>query len=81
MNSRIKHHIRPHDQFNRWTVLNEVEGEEPWRVIRCRCECGFVSNIRLQSLLDGRSKSCGCANRGRRKDGSRNTTPLILWWD
>lgn len=81
MGVRIKHHVKPHDQFNRWTVLKEVKTEEFYRVIRCRCECGFVSDIRLQSLVEGTSRSCGCANRGRRKDGSRNTTPLILWWN
>ena len=81
MRGSLKHHIKPHDQFNRWTVLHEVNTEEHWRVIRCRCECGFISNIRLQSLVEGKSKSCGCATRGRRNDGSRNTTPLALWWD
>lgn len=42
--------------FGNWTVLKELGHG----YIQCRCSCGKVDIIQKQTLLSGRSKSCGC---------------------
>lgn len=52
--------------FNAWVVTGSVR-QEPgagrnlqwW----CRCECGTERWVQAQSLVDGRTKSCGCKKR------------------
>ncbi len=47
-------------QFNRWTVLHEAVGTKKHRRFKCRCVCGTVRVVHLQSLRHGHAKSCGC---------------------
>lgn len=42
--------------FNQWTVI-DYGGDRHWN---CRCKCGSLRRILRQSLVEGRSKSCGC---------------------
>jgi len=44
------------DRFGRWTV-GAFSGK---RRVVCRCDCGNDKTVDLYSLLDGRSRSCGC---------------------
>lgn len=46
------------DTFGKWTVLEPSNraGER----VACRCECGTERRVQMGTLLDGRSKSCGC---------------------
>lgn len=45
-------------RFERWTVV--ALGSR--RVI-CKCDCGTERDVLIQSLLNGRSRSCGCLAR------------------
>ena len=47
-------------KHGRWTVIGEVFGMSPRRVV-CQCSCGTVSFVVLDSLKV--SRSCGCLRR------------------
>ena len=50
-----------------WTVLergenkNQGDGKSPITMWICKCDCGTIKSVSAQSLVTGRSKSCGCA--------------------
>lgn len=52
-------------RFGRWFVLERAGsdscGKSAWL---CCCDCGTLRVVGLPSLRSGRSKSCGCLNRG-----------------
>ena len=47
-------------RFGRWVVL--AKGMRP-RYLRCRCDCGTVSEVFSGNLANGKSPSCGCVTR------------------
>lgn len=44
--------------FERLKVL-DVDKNKPWHVI-CQCKCGTIKSIKIYSLLNGATTSCGC---------------------
>jgi hypothetical protein len=63
---KSKNDILPSQKYGRWTVLQElrVNGRKAYE---CRCDCGTVRIVRVQSIRNGRSKSCGCLLSDRAK--------------
>lgn len=61
--------INKGDKFNRLTIIKELPikkvrgGTE--RSFLCTCDCGNKSKVRLRSLRNGHTKSCGCYNKER----------------
>lgn len=59
------------ERFGRWTVLDPEHhlGPDGWRArvraAECRCDCGTVTLVRLATLTNGASQSCGCLQRER----------------
>lgn len=53
-------------KINNWTVLKIIPPNENCRktMALCRCQCGTIKKVRIQYLLDGRSRDWGC---GRKK--------------
>ena len=51
--------------INSWTVLKIVPPNEKCRKTSalCKCQCGTIKAVRIQYLLDGRSKDCGCGRK------------------
>lgn len=47
-------------KFGRWKVLELGKMIDSHRYALCRCECGFRSEVRISSLKQGQTKSCGC---------------------
>lgn len=51
----------PMQKYGRWTVIKpaprSAKGNLRWQ---CRCDCGADSLVLQRTLLDGRSRSCGC---------------------
>lgn len=57
-------------KFNRWTVIGEgtsrlykhknYENGYPQRYWLCKCECGTIREVSENSLINGKTKSCGC---------------------
>lgn len=65
---RYKLIIEPGERYGKLTILFESEpkllksGIER-RVMTCRCDCGVVKNISLNSLRQGKTISCGCEHK------------------
>lgn len=49
-------------RYNSWTPL-EFVGRNKYniRLVRCKCDCGNVKDVRLDHLRSGSSKNCGCS--------------------
>ena len=48
------------DRFGNWTVLGKGKSCGKHRLVKVQCDCGTVKEIQRASLLNGRSRSCGC---------------------
>lgn len=55
-----KLNINPGDKFNRLTIIKEVEKRKNFRFFLCLCDCGNEKVISMNSIVRGRTKSCGC---------------------
>lgn len=53
--------IKIGDRFGRWEAIKEIPSEREFCL--CKCECGTVKEVRIISLRNGHSKSCGCGRR------------------
>ena len=53
-------------RFGRWLVVGYL-GKIHRQMWLCRCDCGNEKGVRIDGLLNGRSKSCGCFSAERRK--------------
>jgi hypothetical protein len=53
--------------FNRWTVIKETEDVHERKTgakyFLCKCDCGTEKVVNGNSLIRGRSKSCGCLQK------------------
>lgn len=52
-------------KFNKWTVISRannktVPSKQKKTHWTCKCECGTVKDVYMDSLKSGKSKSCGC---------------------
>ena len=75
-NHRIKNQAPIGKRFHRLVVLAEIEQYidpktgKRIRMVSCKCDCGNTKNIRLNALISGNTKSCGCFATQRRKEFS-----------
>lgn len=65
----------------RWSILVSNKG----RYVLCRCSCGNVKDVRVDSLISGESKSCGCllkdvASERMSTKGGISKHPLYQAW-
>lgn len=70
--------------FGRWTVIERANHPGNATRWRCRCDCGTVKTVLSDSLVNGRSKSCGClmpqlVSIKRRTHGQRKTPIYEVW--
>lgn len=63
--------------INGWTVLEIIppNGKRHNTHALCRCLCGTVKDVKIDYLLNGRSKDCGC---GRKKTMSEKYTKSLI---
>lgn len=67
-------------RFGRLIVLKNLPPKRfssgtSYRVVLCRCDCGTEKEIRLKSIKNNDTKSCGCLNREKLK--ARSTHKMI----
>lgn len=54
-------------QFTNWTVVDPEPAQNgPHRYWYCRCFCGKEKYVNEQSLLKGKSTSCGCSSKANK---------------
>ena len=73
---RKTHSVKSGQFFSKWEVISEVSPKDGKRMVRCKCDCGFVSEVRLVELIAGKSRSCGCSRRefwGREKKNGNDS--------
>lgn len=60
----MRHRDLTGERFGRWKVLKEgkhkYSGNHRILYWRCKCDCGTIKNISGGSLIQNKSKSCGC---------------------
>ncbi len=84
--------IKSGDRYNRLTIIKEIEysidiSGRKYRQFECLCDCGNITNIVLNSLRTGLSKSCGCLrketsinlNTKHNQGGKIRTAEYIAW--
>ena len=69
------------EQFNHWTVIEEVPSEKSHRRAIARCECGVIKEVDLASVRSGQSRSCGTCRRSMnsRKHGGWKSSEYTIW--
>lgn len=51
-------------QYNRWTIIDpNIVSKKYCDKILCRCQCGNIVKVNKRTVLNGRSKSCGCLQK------------------
>jgi hypothetical protein len=56
---------REGERFTKLTVISEPWLENSRRWVTCRCDCGAEVVVRINSLLMGNTKSCGCLQKDK----------------
>lgn len=69
-------------KFGRWFVIGRSSeignsGQVLWS---CKCECGTVRDVQSDSLINGRSQSCGCLNQELRTTHGMSNSPEYVAW-
>lgn len=72
------------EKFHRWTVIEEGFKLGTKLACLCRCECGVERAVNQSSLVNGKSKSCGCLSRETTvayltNHGMTNTRIFSIW--
>lgn len=58
--------------FGKYTIINPVSIKGS-RYVTCKCDCGKTKDVRVDSLLNGDSSSCGCGTIAKRRQSSHAT--------
>ena len=66
------------DRFGRWTAILDTgeRTKDRHHIWICKCDCGSVRKVDSASLVQGKSKSCGCWRRER--TSRDNSSPNII---
>lgn len=56
--------LKEGDKFGEWTFMYRVSGQRAvWK-----CKCGKIRERIISDIVNGKSKSCGCAHKRKRKE-------------
>lgn len=70
------------NKYGKLTVENfEGMGKNGQSLWECKCECGIIKTIQKNSLISGKTKSCGCLKKnGTHKTHGMKGTRLYRCW-
>lgn len=71
--------VRVGDTFGFWTVVADPVRAIHGASVLCRCRCGRLRSVSIYKLLNGKSKSCGCAPRPHRIRIIKNGQQYGYW--
>lgn len=63
-------------RFGSLTVVKYAYTDGKRAVWRCECDCGRHTEVRVSSLRNGNTKSCGCGMSGGRESIARQIKDL-----
>lgn len=66
-------------QFGSWTVIGYSHAKGARSIWNIRCECGETRQYDMQTLREGRSKSCGCKSDCALRHG-KSSQPIYQLW-
>jgi hypothetical protein len=67
-------------KFGKWVAVSAYPRRRHAHVYwHCRCECGTERAVDGQNLLNGRSRSCGCAESRVRSHGKSESAEYKIW--
>lgn len=72
--------VRVGDTFGFWTVVADPVRAIHGASVLCRCRCGRLRSVSIYKLLNGKSKSCGCAPRPS-KQGAIKVGQHYGYWE
>jgi len=59
-------------KFGMLTVIEESRRDKNYNIYyKCRCDCGFLHEVRRDNLLSGKVTSCGCHRHRRGLQAAR----------
>lgn len=68
-------------RFGKWTVLEELQARGKHRVVKCKCDCGNIREVLLESLYNSTSTRCrNCAAKERAATHKCSKTRLYTCW-
>ena len=67
--------------FGRLLVLGECKGTGYIYKWLCRCECGTEKAVLRNSLVQGKTKSCGCLRKDLHTTHGKSLHPLYSTWE
>jgi hypothetical protein len=71
--------VLPGKKFGNWTVLSNGKKINKSYYVKCRCLCGKVKEVRVGTLINEESKSCGCIAKPARKHGKTKEKVYHVW--
>lgn len=84
----MKESVSAGDAFGRWTACSPPRKENGRTVVDVVCSCGTERIVRVEGLLNGRSRSCGCLHKERVREAQTEhghttgaTSPEFRSWD
>lgn len=82
---RKKIEIKSGDKYGRLTIIEETQGYKipsgrTIRKVKCSCECGKTKDIVLDSLIRGKTISCGCFYKESNKIHGLCSHTLYATW-
>lgn len=60
--------VKPGSVWGRLTVIKATKFSKSKSLFECKCECGAIREVRSNSLITGKTTSCGCTRRSIQKD-------------
>jgi len=60
----LRKHLEVGSKYGHLTIVQEIDpyinNGKPHRMYECQCDCGNTSRVRMNALMSGRIKTCGC---------------------
>lgn len=60
--------VKPGSVWGRLTVIKATKFSKSKSFFECKCECGAIREVRSNTLITGKTTSCGCTRRSIQKD-------------
>ena len=59
-------------KYNKWTVIEFSHSNGHNNYFKCKCDCGIEKIVRIDNVVSGESKSCGCYRKEIEKNRDKN---------